>query len=97
MIRKINGIFLRKGNWLLAAASLIAVSCSTTRLRDDGSYRLASNKIVVTNDKRFGTKEIQNYIKQKPNSYLILGWNPFLNLYNWSGRNESKGINKFIR
>jgi outer membrane protein assembly factor BamA len=97
MIRKIPGIFLRKANWLLAAASLIAVSCSTTRLLDDGSYRLASNKIVVTNDKRFGTKEIQNYIKQKPNSYLILGWNPFLNLYNWSGRNESKGINKFIR
>lgn len=86
-----------KTGLLLSAVLLAAASCSTTRLLDEGSYRLAHNKIVVTNDKRFNTKEIQSYIKQKPNSYLLPGWSPFLNLYNWSGRDESKGINKFIR
>lgn len=88
---------MRKACLGLLDPLLLAGACSTTRLLDDGSYRLASNRIRVTNDRRFATKEIQNYIKQKPNSYLLLGWNPFLNLYNWSGRDASKGINRFIR
>ncbi|MCQ2148588.1 MAG: BamA/TamA family outer membrane protein, partial [Bacteroidales bacterium] len=81
----------------LASAAIIAgavatSSCSTTRLLGDGEYRLAKNSIEITNDKSFDNKEISQYIKQQPK-----GFNPFLYLYNWSGKDESKAINRFIR
>lgn len=81
----------------LAAVSVLSFSCSTTRVLEDGQYRLAANNVKITNDSRFNTKEIESYIKQKPNSYIIFGWNPFLNIYNWSGKNPDKAMNKFIR
>lgn len=79
------------------ATAVLSFSCSTTRVLGDGQFRLADNKVVVENDRKFNTKEIESYIKQKPNSYIIFGWNPFLNIYNWSGKNADKGINKFLR
>ena len=79
------------------ATAVLSFSCSTTRVLGDGQFRLADNKVVVDNDRKFNTKEIESYIKQKPNSYILFGWNPFLNIYNWSGKNADKGINKFLR
>lgn len=92
----------KKPSFCLFAATVMATavlcfSCSTTRVLGDGQFRLADNKVVVDNDRKFNTKEIESYIKQKPNSYIIFGWNPFLNIYNWSGKNADKGINKFLR
>ena len=75
----------------------LAFSCSTTRVLEDGQYRLAKNKVEITNDRKFNPKEVEKYIQQKSNSYLIFGWNPFLNIYNWSGRDTSRFSNKFIR
>ncbi len=82
---------------IISAVLSLGLSCSTTRVLEDGQYRLATNKVEVTNDRRFNTKEIESYIKQKPNSYIVFGWNPFLNIYNWSGKNPDKTVNKFIR
>ena len=67
---------------LLAAAALCG--CSTTRMLSDGEYRLARNVIEFT-DKESGLnpKDVQNYIKQQPNSYFIFNWNPFLSVWNW--------------
>lgn len=79
------------------AMMLPAASCSSTRSLADGEYRLAANKVRITNDDKFSTKEIQPYIKQKANTYLVFGWNPFLNVYNWSGQNGEKGMGKFFR
>ena len=80
---------------ILAAA--LSFSCSTTRVLDSGQYRLAKNNVEITNDRKFNPKEVEKYIQQKSNSYVIFGWNPFLNVYNWSGRDTSKFMNKFIR
>ena len=65
------------------AAAIGVLSCSTTKVLQDNEYRLAKNTIVVENDKHFNTNQLQPYLKQKPNSYFIFGWNPFLNVYNW--------------
>jgi len=73
-----------------------AISCSTTKVLQDGEYRLAKNKIEVSNDKKFSVNQIEPYLKQKPNSYFIFGWNPFLNVYNWQN-GKGKGWDKFIR
>lgn len=81
---------------LLTAATML-ISCSTTRSLHEGEMRLAKNELEVTNDNRFSTSDLRQYIKQQPNSYFLLGWNPFLNLYNWSGENPSGGLGRAIR
>lgn len=83
---------------VLALASIFLLfSCSTTRALEDGQFRLASNKVIISGEGDLATKDVESYIKQKPNSYMIFGWNPFLNLYNWSGKDTGKAINRFIR
>ena len=76
--------------------AMAVVSCSTTRVLQEDQYRLADNNIQVTNDKKFNTASLTPYIKQKPNSYFIFGWNPFLNVYNWTtGKNN--GWDRFVQ
>ena len=76
---------------LLACIAFIAAfSCSTTRVLQDGDYRLARNKVTITNDSEFNPNSLEAYLKQKPNPAFILGWNPFLYVYNWSnGRGKA--------
>ena len=74
----------------------IVLSCSTTRVLQDGQYRLARNSVEVTNDRKFNLNEIEPYLKQQPNSYFIFGWNPFLNVYNWQNGKDG-GWDRFVR
>ena len=75
---------------------LMALSCSTTRVLQDGEYRLAKNKISITNSKDFNTNNLDAYLKQRPNSYFIFGWNPFLNVYNWAN-GKGGAWDKFVQ
>lgn len=72
---------------------LLLTSCSTTRLLKEGEYRLASNKVEISGDKKLSPGDLDDYIRQDANSYLMFGWNPFLNVYNWSN-GSGRGINK---
>ena len=81
---------------LFAFIVLAALSCSTTRVLEDGQYRLAKNKIKIENSKTFNSSILDPYLKQKPNSYFIFGWNPFLNIYNWS-TGTGNGWDKFVQ
>ncbi len=88
-----------KGFGRIAATGIMlltVLSCSTTRVLQDGEFRLARNRIRVTNDNKFSTNEIEPYLKQRPNSYFIFGWNPFLNVYNWQN-GKGGGWDRFIR
>ena len=77
-------------------ALLAAISCSTTRVLQDGEYRLARNNVEVVNDSKFNINEIEPYLKQKANSYFIFGWNPFLNVYNWQ-TGKGNGWDRFVQ
>lgn len=77
-------------------ALLAAFSCSTTRVLQDGEYRLARNNVEVVNDNKFNINEIEPYLKQKANSYFIFGWNPFLNVYNWQ-TGKGNGWDRFVQ
>lgn len=76
-------------------AALIVASCSTTRVIPHGESRLKANKIIIENSKDYQASELQPYLKQKPNTSYIFGWNPFLNIYNWSNGNN-RGWDKFV-
>lgn len=82
--------------FLLALAAMTLSACSTTKVLQDGEYRLAKNKVTVTNDKNFNASSLDGYVQQKPNSYFIFGWNPFLNIYNWTN-GKGKGWDKFVQ
>ena len=90
MIRKISVIFAA------AILALAAISCSTTRVLQEDQYRLADNKIKVTNDRKFNTSSLTPYLKQKPNPSIFFGWNPFMSVYNWSN-GKGKGWDKFVQ
>lgn len=79
MNRRIH-IFL----FLLAA---LLCGCSTTRSLNDGEYLLRKTSVKVA-QKDFNASELNSYIGQKPNNY-VLGLNPFLSIYNWGGKGET--------
>lgn len=81
---------------VMAIMASVCLSCSTTRVLQDGEFRLADNRIEVENDKNFNSSQLKPYLKQQPNSYFIFGWNPFLNIYNWSN-GKGKGWDRFVK
>ncbi|MBR5076114.1 MAG: BamA/TamA family outer membrane protein [Bacteroidales bacterium] len=78
---------------LLAILLLTVISCSTTKLLPEGTYRLAANKVEFKGRDKISSKEITQYVRQQPNSTVIFGWSPSLCVYNWSD-GSGKGINK---
>lgn len=84
---------------LLIVLILALSACSTTRVVPDGSYRLVENEVNIINKEQYGKNipsDIQNYVKQKPNSYFIGKWNPFIYVYNWSNGKDN-GWDRFVK
>ena len=81
-------------------ALLLAISCSTTRVLPEGTYRLQKNVVEIMGDKDkrgdVSVSDIEQYIKQAPNKYFVFGWNPFLNIYNWSN-GKGNGWDRFVK
>ena len=67
----------------LVMAAAVTGGCSTTRVLAEDESRLAENRVIVTNDRRYKGSNLNPYIKQKSNYYLIGGWHPLLYVYNW--------------
>ena len=67
----------------IAILATTALSCSTTRALQDGEFRLAKNKVEITNSKEFNPNVLTPYLKQKHR-----GWTPMQYVYNWTnGKN----------
>ena len=79
---------------IIALCLLGAAACSTTRSLGEGEYLLRKNTIVA-DDPSFNVSALNSYVGQKPNSYL-LGLNPLLSVYNWSG-DGSTPFKRFLR
>jgi outer membrane translocation and assembly module TamA len=71
-------------------------SCSTTKYVGENDYLL--NKVVVkSDDNSIASSDLKRNVKQKPNLKILGAWRFNLGLYNLSGRNHKKGINKWLR
>ncbi len=99
-----KNLIFKLGDWMklrlgkvisCVSVILMALSCSTTRVLQEGEYRLAKNTVEIAGDEKFNASELETYLKQKPNSYFIFGWNPFLNVYNWQN-GKGRGWDKFV-
>ena len=70
--------------FLYSGLCLLLFACSTTRVLEEGQYQLEGNNVVITDDNGFSTGEISNYIRQDDGDGGLLGFNPFVYVYNWS-------------
>ena len=75
----------------IVMTGLILASCSTTRALQDDQYRLAKNKIEISDSKDFNPDVLTPYLKQKHR-----GWSPLLCVYNWTN-GKDKGWDRFVK
>ncbi len=80
---------------ILPAIAAIMAACSTVKVIPEGESRLKDNKIKIENSRSYIASQLEPYIKQKPNTYFIFGWNPFLNVYNWKNGKDG-GWDRFV-
>lgn len=75
---------------------LITVSCSTTKHVPEGEYLLDKVKIN-TEVSDISKDELSEYLRQKPNSRVFGVFRMQLGIYNLSGKDTAKWINKTLR
>lgn len=83
------------GYFAFALMLSLLASCSTVKIVPDGEYRLKKNTVVIPVNSKVKESELTSYIRQKPNSEFLFGWNPFLSIYNWSDGTGS-GWDRFV-
>ena len=81
---------------LISAAILSLASCSATKFVPEGSYLLDEVKIH-TDDKDIKPSSLRMYIRQSPNSKWFSLFKTQLYVYNLSGRDSTKWINRKLR
>jgi len=72
------------------------VSCSTTKYVGEDEYLLSKVSVKI-DDKSISSSELKQNIKQEPNIKILGFWKFHLGLYNLSGKNKKKGINKWLQ
>lgn len=81
---------------ILTAVTLTLASCSTTKYVPDGSYLLDEVRIH-TDSKEVKPSNLSMYVRQNPNSKWFSLIKTQLYVYNWSGRDSTRWINRALR
>lgn len=81
---------------LLATTVLLLASCSTTKYVPEGSYLLDEVRIQ-TDNKEIKPSSLSMYVRQNPNAKWFSLIKTQLYVYNWSGRDSTRWINRTLR
>lgn len=82
---------------LLSVAILwLAAGCSTTKYVPEGSY-LLDEVHIVTDNKEVKPSALSLYVRQNPNSKWFSLLKTQLYIYNWSGRDSTRWLNRALR
>lgn len=89
---------MKKGLYsiLFALVLLLVASCSSTKYVPDGSYLLDDVKIQ-TDNKDVKPSDLSLYVRQGPNSKWFSLFKTQLYVYNWSGADSTRWINRLLR
>jgi outer membrane protein assembly factor BamA len=71
-------------------------SCSSTKFVPEGNYLLDKVEIKM-DEKEFKGKDLTNYVRQEPNFKVFGLYRLYLSIYNLSGRDSTKWVNKTLR
>ena len=81
---------------ILTTIVLLLASCSSTKYVPDGSYLLDEVRIH-TDNKEVKPSNLSMYIRQNPNAKSFSLIKTQLYVYNWSGRDSTRWINRTLR
>lgn len=81
---------------LLATAVLLLASCSATKYVPEGAYLLDEVRIQ-TDNKEIKPSSLSMYVRQNPNAKWFSLIKTQLYVYNWSGRDSARWINRTLR
>ena len=81
---------------ILTTIVLLLASCSSTKYVPDGSYLLDEVRIH-TDNKEVKPSNLSMYIRQNPNAKWFSLIKTPLYVYNWSGRDSTRWINRTLR
>ena len=81
---------------ILTVIVFLLASCSSTKYVPDGSYLLDEVRIH-TDNKEVKPSNLSMYVRQNPNSKWFSLIKTQLYVYNWSGRDSTRWINRTLR
>lgn len=84
------------GFFTIILCAILIQSCSSTKFVPEGEY-LLSNATVKSDKKVIPTLEMETYIKQKPNFKTFALFKLPLFIYNLSGEDTTKWVNRTLR
>lgn len=89
---------MKKGFCYVLLAALLGglAGCSTTKYVPEGSY-LLDEVHIVTDNKEVKPSALSPYVRQNPNSKWFSLLKTQLYIYNWSGRDSTRWINRALR
>ena len=84
--------------WIAAALAVALSACSSSRHVPEGQYLLDRVKITVEDSvPDVSVSEMNAYVRQQPNHRMLWSAKWQLGIYNLSGRDTTKWINRFLR
>ena len=87
-----------KGFFLLVFPLVACLySCSSSKFVPEGQHVLSSVELTSDDDKLIDASSLRNYVRQEPNARWFNLVKVPLGLYCISGRDSTKGINRFFR
>lgn len=89
---------MKKGLYCIISvlALLLSVSCSSTKYVPDGSY-LLDEVSIHTDNKEVKPSGLSMYVRQNPNAKWFSLFKTQLYVYNWSGVDSTRWINRVLR
>lgn len=81
---------------IIATIFLLLASCSSTKYVPDGSF-LLDEVHINTDNKEVKPSNLSIYLRQTPNSKWFSLIKTQLYIYNWSGRDSTRSINRTLR
>ncbi len=86
--------FLRYVSLIFIACGLF--SCSSTKYIPDGQY-LLDNVYIKSDHPDYGSLNLRSYVRQVPNYQMFTINKTQLQLYNLSGKDSSRWVNRFLK
>ena len=84
--------------WMVVAVmAMVFAACRTTKHVPDGEYLLDKVSVKVDGENPFSSEELTTYLRQLPNHKMLWLTKFRLGIYNLSGKDSTKWLNKRLR
>lgn len=93
MLKKIDIIYIL----FCTVVAMVVTGCSSTKHVGSGELLVDNVHIKVLDNKAYNESDLYNYLRQIPNHSVLGGLKLQLGLYNMSGSDSTKRVNRWLR